>query len=699
MNKLLIVDDNTQNLYMLETLLKTNGFEVVQAVNGTEALELARTAPPDLIISDILMPEMDGFSLCRAWRSDEQLKKIPFIFYTATYTDPKDERFALSLGADRFLVKPMEPITLVENVRQVLETQRNHGKEDEQLQVEKKEEDYYREYSEVLIHKLEDKMVQLQEAHKRIFSLYQASNILMTIKNTPEMIHQVLTALVETAGYQQVDFFLLDEKNDKLYLMDAVGFSNETLTTFRENLVFDRGQAAGLVGLVAKTGETINIPDTTKDSRWISLDQTIQSAIFVPVQYERRIIGVLSLFSAASHDFNEEDERNIITLANSLAIALENKTNQEQVQNQLQRLSALHNIDVAINCSMDLRATLNILLSHVMAQLKVDASDVVLFNWHSRSYEYMTGSGFNTLTIENFGSGRNVAEKAILERRTIHIARLTDQPVPASFINLWEKENFADYWGVPLIAKGVVKGVIEVYHRAPFTADADWVNYLETLAGQAAIAIDNSEMFEELQRSNYELRLAYDATIEGWSHALDLRDKETEGHAQRVTEMTLKLAASMGINNAELVHIRRGALLHDIGKVGVPDNILLKPGSLTEEEWEIMRMHPQYAYDMLSSVTYLQKALDIPYCHHEKWDGTGYPRGLKKEQIPLAARLFAVVDVWDALSSDRPYRKAWQPEEVLGYIQDQAGKHFDPDVVELFIKILNQESSSSITNE
>lgn len=692
MSKLLIVDDNTQNLYMMETLLRTNGFEVVQAVNGAEALELARTAPPDLIISDILMPEMDGFGLCREWRSDDRLKKIPFIFYTATYTDSKDERFAINLGADRFLVKPMEPLTFLENVRQVLEMQRDDAKEAKNMLVEK-EDEYYREYSEVLIHKLEDKMVQLQNAHKRIFSLYQASNILMTIKNTPEMIHQVLTALVDTAGYQQANFFLLDEKQDKLYLLDAVGFSNETLTTFRENRVFDRGQATGLVGMVAKNCETINIPDTSKDARWISLDQSIQSALFVPIQFERHLIGVLSLFSVNSHAFNEEDERNIITLANSLAIALENKTNQEQVQNQLQRLSALHNIDVAINCSMDLRATLNILLSHVMAQLKVDASDVVLFNWHTRSYEFITGSGFNTRTIENIGPGRNVAEKAILERRTIHITRLTDQPVPASFINLWEKENLADYWGVPLIAKGVVKGVIEVYHRAPFTPDADWVNYLETLAGQAAIAIDNAEMFEDLQRSNYELRLAYDATIEGWSHALDLRDKETEGHAKRVTEMTLKLAASMGINNAEMVHIRRGALLHDIGKVGVPDNILLKPGSLTEEEWEIMRMHPQYAYDMLASVTYLQKALDIPYCHHEKWDGSGYPRGLKGEQIPLAARIFAVVDVWDALSSDRPYRKAWQPEEVLGYIQDQAGKHFDPDVVELFIKVLNQENN------
>jgi response regulator RpfG family c-di-GMP phosphodiesterase len=691
MSKFLIVDDNPQNLYMLEILLKTNGYDVEQAANGLEALELARIAPPDIIVSDILMPGMDGFSLCRAWRSDEQLKMIPFVFYTATYTDPKDERFALSLGADRFLVKPMEPDIFMENIRQVLEQQRENKREVELTPIDK-EEDYYKEYSEVLIHKLEDKMMQLQKTHQRLFSLYQASNILMTVKLTSDMIHQVLLALVETAGYQQANFFLSDEKRDKLYLLDAVGFSNETLTTFRETLVFDRGQAAGLVGMVAKTGETINIPDTANDARWISLDQTIQSALFVPVQYERHMIGVLSLFSVEKNAFNEDDERNIITLANSLAIALENKANQEQVQDQLQRLSALHNIDVAINCSMDLRATLNILLTHVMAQLKVDASDVVLYNWHSRSYEYVTGSGFNTRFIENIGSGRNIAEKAILERRTIHISRLTDQPVPGSFINLWEKENFVDYWGVPLIAKGVVKGVIEVYHREPFTSDSDWVNYLETLAGQAAIAIDNAEMFEGLQRSNYELRLAYDATIEGWSHALDLRDKETEGHAQRVTEMTLKLATSMGINNSDLVHIRRGALLHDIGKVGVSDNILLKPGSLTEEEWEIMRMHPQYAYDMLSSVTYLQKALDIPYCHHEKWDGSGYPRGLKGDQIPMAARIFAVVDVWDALSSDRPYRKAWQPEEVLGYIQDQAGKHFDPDVVELFLKVLKQEN-------
>ena len=193
-----------------------------------------------------------------------------------------------------------------------------------------------------------------------------------------------------------------------------------------------------------------------------------------------------------------------------------------------------------------------------------------------------------------------------------------------------------------------------------------------------------------MQRANDELSQAYDSTIEGWSHALDLRDKETEGHTQRVTKMTLELARAMGLNDNELVHFRRGALLHDIGKMGVPDGILLKPGVLTEDEWKIMRQHPQLAYEMLAPIMYLKLALDIPYCHHEKWDGTGYPRGLKGEQIPLAARIFAIADVYDALTSDRPYRVAWSKEKTLGHIRSLAGSHFDPQVVEVFLHFMEQ---------
>lgn len=192
---------------------------------------------------------------------------------------------------------------------------------------------------------------------------------------------------------------------------------------------------------------------------------------------------------------------------------------------------------------------------------------------------------------------------------------------------------------------------------------------------------------QKLEEAHRQLLNAYDQTIEGWSRALDLRDKETEGHSQRVTQLTLTLAKAAGLEEEKLTHIRRGALLHDIGKLGIPDSILLKPSRLDEDEWELMRQHPQMAYDMLYPIEYLRPAIEIPYCHHEKWDGSGYPRGLKGEEIPLSARLFAVVDVWDALTSERPYRPAWSAEQALAYLREQAGKHFDPQAVELFLRI------------
>ena len=197
----------------------------------------------------------------------------------------------------------------------------------------------------------------------------------------------------------------------------------------------------------------------------------------------------------------------------------------------------------------------------------------------------------------------------------------------------------------------------------------------------------SSSLTQTLQRSLIELTLAYDATIEGFGRALDLREGEKVGHTSQVTDLTSALAREMGIPKEDLLHIRRGALLHDIGKMGISEQLLQKPGLLTEGEWVIMRMHPQYAYDLLAPIIYLYPALDIPYCHHEKWNGTGYPRRLKGDEIPLAARIFAVVDVWDALNSDRPYRKAWPNSDARRYIQEQSGMHFDPEVVKAFLSM------------
>ncbi|MDW8327628.1 MAG: GAF domain-containing protein [Anaerolineales bacterium] len=235
-------------------------------------------------------------------------------------------------------------------------------------------------------------------------------------------------------------------------------------------------------------------------------------------------------------------------------------------------------------------------------------------------------------------------------------------------------------------------GVLQIGLRDPHAFTAEEIRLLTSIAEMGGIALQRAGLHEQTERLAADLARAYDATLEGWARALELRDSITEGHTRRVTEMALELAHAMGMNGEELVYLRRGALLHDIGKMGVPDSILLKPGELTHEERSIMCRHPTYAYEMLSPIEFLRPALDIPYCHHEKWDGTGYPRGLKGEEIPLAARIFAVADVWDALTSDRPYRPAWPKEQALAYIREQAGKHFDPQVVEIFLRIQMQMS-------
>ncbi len=365
----------------------------------------------------------------------------------------------------------------------------------------------------------------------------------------------------------------------------------------------------------------------------------------------------------------------------------------EKIHRQLHRLDALRAVDMAINASMDLRVTLNVILDKVVTQMGADAAVILLLNPHMQTLEYASSRGLraNTLRHTFLLLGEGHAGRAATERRIVSIPNLANAD-SSSRAPLLVDDAFITYYGVPLIAKGHVKGVLEIFFRTPFNPEREWLDFLDTLAAQAAIAIDNAAMFDELQRSNVELVGAYNTTLEGWSCALDLRDKETKGHSQRVTNMTLRLAREMGFRDSELVHIRRGALLHDIGKIGIPDNILFKPGPLTDEEWEIMRKHPVYAYELLSPISFLRPALDIPYCHHEKWDGTGYPRGLKGDQIPLAARIFTVVDVWESLLYDRPNRPACPEEKAREHIRSLAGTHFDPKVVKAFFEMEWKES-------
>ena len=371
----------------------------------------------------------------------------------------------------------------------------------------------------------------------------------------------------------------------------------------------------------------------------------------------------------------------------------ERKAVEKRIQRQLEHLTALSAIDRVISANFDLKLSLSEILRHVTIELDVDAADILILNTNTQMLEFGAERGFRDKAIRKtcVRLGESYAGRVALDRQLIQIYNLRAEPENLFLNSILKGDNFFCYFAVPLIVKGLVVGVLEVFHRSTLDPDAEWFDFLVALSGQAAIAIENSTLFESLQRSNAELSLAYNATIEGWSHALDLRDRETEGHTQRVSEMTVKFARSLGMNEAELVQIRWGALLHDIGKLGVPDGILHKTSPLTQKEWVVMKMHPVFAYDMLSHIHYLRLATDIPYAHHEKWDGTGYPHGLKGTQIPQVARIFAVVDVWDALSSDRPYRSAWDVEKISEHIRSLSGTHFDPQIVEVFLRVYKLE--------
>lgn len=240
---------------------------------------------------------------------------------------------------------------------------------------------------------------------------------------------------------------------------------------------------------------------------------------------------------------------------------------------------------------------------------------------------------------------------------------------------------------VPVVARDRAEGVLIVgthTEKAEFTERE--VDLCRTLSVEIGYALANARLYESVEAAARDLRAAYDATLEGWSRALEMRDRETAGHTARVTDLAVSLGRALGLPEGRLGDIRRGALLHDIGKMAVPDSILRKGDRLTDAEWETMRRHPEYAHGLLDGISYLAPALEIPYCHHERWNGTGYPRGLKGTEIPLAARIFAVIDVYDALTSDRPYRKAWTQEAALEHIRSRAGIDFDPAVVDVFVQ-------------
>lgn len=423
-------------------------------------------------------------------------------------------------------------------------------------------------------------------------------------------------------------------------------------------------------------------------------------ALLLPLESMRVTRGFLGLVEGPALTAAYSDVRILQALARQVTRRMEENERfqiQDRTIDELARrashLSALRTIDIAITSGLTLEPVLNVVLEQVITHLDVDAAALFALNREEPGLELLGAKG-----IEIKEGGLQDPLDEATARDVAHLGHLVviddlEEARGSARVRDLLVQGFRFYAGVPLVAKGDVHGLLEVFRKETGRPDAGWVSFLQTLAGQAAMAIENARLVSELKRTNAELTQAYEVFIEGLVNALDLRDKETEGHTMRVAKMTVKLALALGFSPDEVADLRRGALLHDIGKMGIPDSILLKPGPLTEEEWAVMRMHPVYGYQLLKPIPYLKEAAVIPYLHHERWDGSGYPLGLKGEEIPFPARIFAVVDVWDALLSDRPYRKGWPRSKALAYMRSMAGVQFDPLVVQGFLDLLEGEGS------
>ena len=439
--------------------------------------------------------------------------------------------------------------------------------------------------------------------------------------------------------------------------------------------------------------EFYNAPEQRPQAPWLTDISPEIAVLEAPLITHQEVLG--SLWVGRRSAWGDTDGRILASIADLLANAIQRVNFLHELERRLAYLQALFTLDKAIAGRVDVELIFEILLQLVNDQLGIGAADVLLYNEKDQSLEFASGVGFRVQTFKQ----KYPWEQLKLSSRVLS----TGQPVkifdlkaeidkipdfPSSEI-LLDQEEFQTFYGIPLKAEGRMLGVLEIFLRERFEYDDTSMDFLLALADQAAIAISQAKLFDEMEEANQALIVAYDETIEGWAMALEMRDNETQGHSWRVTELVVELAKQMGVSGIDLDHLRRGAILHDIGKMGVPDRILHKPGKLSPDEWEIMKMHPVYGYQMLVNIDFLKDALDIPLYHHERWDGTGYPEGLKEMDIPLSARIFAIIDVWDAVTNDRPYHAAWSLEEALTYIRVQKGKHFDPEVVENFLALVN----------
>lgn len=479
-------------------------------------------------------------------------------------------------------------------------------------------------------------------------------------------------------------FIAVNDESDPNILVKLI----ETKSKPNQLLYIDKDEA--FVNFILNRGLTISSMRRSQFTQpaALRLTKAYPAYLITPLINEGAVIGFLGF--AREKQIRSKDHHIQKTIATSVAQQLNTTRLIKDNLKQIDHLSTLRNIDEAILKEMDIHSLMDILVNILVQDLDVDGVSITFLDAESEHIHISRSRNLPTDFTIQFNIYRKFFNfydtELIIPNLNIAHPIIEQLPPHHPITN----GKFIGYILFPLFAKGKKIGLIEVFTKDNLQWKQAEHDFFNSVCKQVAIALESITNLTNLTQSNDQLLLAYEQTLVGWSRALELRDKETQDHTNRVTNLTLKMAKRVNIPDDQLIHIKRGALLHDIGKLGVPDDILLKPGPLTESEWNIMRLHPKYAAELLMPIAYLRPSLNIPYCHHEKWDGSGYPQGLKGSDIPIEARIFSIIDVWDALTSDRPYRNALSKEETIEYIKNQSGTHFDPELVTLFLEMITE---------
>ena len=811
MTTIFVVDDNEQNQYLLNLLLKGHGYDVVLLNNGIEALDAARKSPPSLIISDILMPGMDGFGLCRQWKTDEQLKEIPFIFYTATYTDPKDEDFALSLGAERFIRKPADVNVFTQIIKEVLgESKKKKSKADV---IPATEEVFFKKYNEALIRKMEDKMLELEQMNKRLATLFQTSADLISEIPQQELIAYILEKTIAATECTHAFYFkyLADEK--MLQMENSIGFSQKENSKMMRTITFKLGEEKGMVGLVGKSHDPSVVNDDFSDPFWKKKAPSARSALFLASVYEKKLIGVWGFLSDIPQKFNEKIVRDLITIINNVTVVIEKNQLFEKIKQSERRYRTLveSSIDAIITIDkMGMITDWSKGAEEIFEYTKEDCLGKAIAilvpdekkEWGEQILDEIQERGFkntwdfqlltktsqlldveltstylgdelgftmiirnitkrkqeerfmNALNKASISTATALTPKAIFTTMSAQLSKLDllcmllqiDSKEEKIFSNSFHcgvssqqkeedtaemiQENFTfpistvtqfskviqeresifiekpdeilghinpKYKGAipdsvkkylenpriiiaPLIAEEIAIGIFMVQSK---NLTKNNIPTITAFANQLAAAWAKARLTMKLQQ-----------TMNGIIHAIalivEMRDPYTAGHQKRVGDLAAAIASEMKLSRERTEGIRIAGIIHDLGKITVPAEILSKPGKLSAIEYNLVKMHPQVGFDILKGIEFPWPLAQVVFQHHERMDGSGYPQGLNGEDIILEARIIAVADVVEAMSSHRPYRPAlgfsYAKEEII----KNRGILYDAAVVDACVNVFKK---------